>query len=43
MTRAKGKYAQAISDAIFSSSGMQPATQINDLTMNFKIGTVTVS
>tara|TARA_R100000544_G_scaffold91_1_gene57 strand:+ start:192 stop:515 length:324 start_codon:yes stop_codon:yes gene_type:complete len=30
-------------DAIFSSSGMQPATQINDLTMNFKIGTVTVS
>ena len=30
-------------DSVFSSSGMQPATQINDLTLNFKIGTVIVS
>jgi len=30
-------------DSIFSSSGMQPATQIKQLIMNFTIGTVTVS
>jgi|TARA_R110000803_G_scaffold88091_1_gene155066 hypothetical protein len=30
-------------ESVFSSSGMQPATLVNDLTMAFKMGTVTVS
>mgnify|MGYP003677974524 CR=1 FL=1 len=30
-------------DAVFLSNTMQPATQINDLIMDFTIGTVTVS
>jgi len=31
------------SDSVFSSLGMQPAIKINDLTLNFTLGTVTVS
>jgi|TARA_E500000318_G_scaffold110709_1_gene126944 hypothetical protein len=30
-------------ESLFKSSGMQPATLVNDLTMKFKMGTVTVS